>query len=462
MPGSEGQRPRAEESTPGGEVSENRRARYGKSASRVRVIGDDAPMLNGMVEQVERFAEPRVLEALQDTRVVVIQGARQVGKTTLLHEVVAKTGGRAVTLDDEVVRATAQADPVGFVSQYPDGLLAIDEVQRVPELVLALKLVVDRDPRPGRFLLTGSANLLRLPATEDSLAGRAESIELHGFSQGEVAGHQEQFIDRLLSGDRFPGHASTLVRKDYLDRAVAGSYPQALARTGRRRIQWLDNYLARIVERDAPDVSPLQRLGELPLILRMLAARNSEELNIADVARDTGIPPRTLAPHLELLETLYLVQRIPAWSTNLTKRVVSRPKAALLDTGLTARLLGVSAAGAAPAVQPEIAGHLLEGFVAGELRRQQGWAEELVRISHYRDHAGDEVDLILETNDGRIAGIEVKATSSVGRNDGKWLAKLRDRLGARFTAGVVLHTGTSSGPLGDKLAAVPLDILWAA
>lgn len=414
-----------------------------------------------MTEQVERFAESRVLEALRDTRIVVTQGARQVGKTTLLHEVVAKAGGRAVTLDDEVVRAAARADPVGFVSQYPEGLLAIDEVQRAPELVLALKLVVDRDPRPGRFLLTGSANLLRLPATEDSLAGRAEGIELHGFSQGEIAGRRERFIDRVLAGDRFLGHTSTLTRKDYLERAVAGSYPQALARTGRRRSQWLDNYLARVVERDAPDVSPLQRLGDLPLILRALAARNSDELNIADIARGTGIPARTLAPHLELLETLYLVQRIPAWSANLTKRVVSRPKAALLDTGLTARLIGVSAAGAAPAVQPETAGRLLEGFVAGELRRQQGWAEELVRISHYRDHAGGEVDLILETDDGRVAGIEVKATSSVGKNDGKWLAKLRDRLGDRFTAGVILHTGSSSGPFGDKIAAVPIDILWA-
>ncbi len=418
--------------------------------------------LNGVVEQVERFAEPRILEALQDTRVVVIQGARQVGKTTLLHEIVAKSGGRALTLDDEVARATAQADPVAFVTQNAGALLAIDEVQRVPELVLALKLVVDRDPRPGRFLLTGSANLLRLPATEDSLAGRAESIELLGFSQGEVVGRQEDFIDRLLSGDRFLGHTSALNRNDYLERAVAGSYPEALARTGRRRSQWLDNYLSRTVERDAPDVSPLQRLGELPLILRVLAARNSDELNVADIARDTGIPARTLAPHVELLETLYLIQRIPAWSTNLTKRVVSRPKAALLDTGLAARLLGVSASGASPTMRPEVAGHLLEGFVAGELRRQLGWADEIVRISHYRDHAGDEVDFILEADDGRIAGIEVKATSSVGRNDARWLAKLRDRLGSRFAAGVVLHTGTTSGPLGEKLAAVPLDALWSA
>jgi predicted AAA+ superfamily ATPase len=412
---------------------------------------------------IQRFVKESLLDALSDTRIVVVQGARQVGKTTLLRDVVEERGGQLVTFDDELTRATAQADPVGFLSQNPDGMLAIDEVQRVPELVLALKLVVDRDPRPGRFLLTGSADLLRLPATEDSLAGRAESIELFGFSQGEIAGHREQFVDRLMAGERFLGHTSAIGRRDYLQRAVAGAFPETLRRpTGRRRNQWLDNYLARIVTRDARDVSNLQRIGDLPLILRLLAARNSEELNVAALASDTGIPARTLGPHIELLETLYLVQRIPAWSTNLTKRVVSRPKVSLLDTGLAARLINVSAQGASPAANAEAAGHLLEGFVAGEIRRQLGWAEETIRVSHYRDRVGDEVDLILETEDGRVAGLEVKASSSVGAKDAKWLAKMRDRLGKRFVTGLVLHTGVTSGPLGERIAAVPIDILWTA
>ncbi len=231
--------------------------------------------------------------------------------------------------------------------QNPDGLLAVDEIQRVPEIVLAVKLVVDRDPRPGRFLVTGSADLLRLPAAQDSLAGRAESIELHGFSQGELAGHRETFLDRLLAGELFVDGESSLTRHDYLERAIAGGYPEALARTpGRRRNAWLDNYLRRIVERDAPDVSNLQRLADLPLLLRWLAARNSEELNTADLSDLTGIPASSLTRLIELLETLYLIQRVPAWSTNLTKRVVSRPKVSLLDTGLAARLLNVSAVGA--------------------------------------------------------------------------------------------------------------------
>ena len=415
------------------------------------------------MKPITRHVRPRILEALNDTRIVVIQGARQVGKTTLVREVVERLDGRLVTFDDEITRSAAQADPVGFLKQNPGGLLAIDEVQRVPEMVLALKLVVDQDPRPGRFLLTGSANLLRLPATEDSLAGRAESIELHGFSQGELNGVPEQFIDRLFSGDLFLGHTSELSRHDYMVRATAGSYPEALTRTpGRRRSQWLDNYLARIIERDAPDVSTLQRISDLPLILRVLAARNSQELNVAAVSQETGIPATTLIRLLDLLETLYLVQRIPAWSTNLSKRAVSRPKVSLLDTGLAARLINVSASGAAPDVQGQLAGHLLEAFVAGELRRQRTWAEESVHLSHFRDRSAGEVDFILETDDGRVAALEVKASSVVKAHDIRWLSLLRDRLGKRFVGGLVFHTGLSSAPFGDRVAAVPLDALWKA
>ncbi|MBL8929165.1 MAG: ATP-binding protein [Kineosporiaceae bacterium] len=413
-----------------------------------------------MEKIVTRHVASVVLESLTDTRVVVVQGARQVGKTTLVSHVVDQVGGRLVTFDDAITRAGAQLDPMAFLGQAGDGLLAIDEVQRVPELVLALKLVVDRDRRPGRFLLTGSANLLRLPAMQDSLAGRAESVDLFGFSQGEQSGRRERFVDRLLAGETFTGHRSDLGRQDYLAAACAGGYPEALSRTGRRRSAWWDNYLRRIVERDAPDVSGLHRLSELPGLLRLLAARNAAELNLASLASDAQIPVRTLAPYVDLLETLFLIHRIPAWSTNLSKRVVSRPKVALLDTGLAARLVNVTPSGAASAANPEVAGQLLEGFVAGELRRQLSWATEDARLHHYRDHGGAEVDLVLETGDGRVAGIEVKAASSVSARDIRWLTQLRDRLGARFVAGVVLHTGATAAPFGERITAVPMDVLW--
>lgn len=403
---------------------------------------------------------PRVFEALTDTRIVAIQGARQVGKTTLISDVVKDQGGRLLSFDDDQVLALAKADPIGFL-QHHDNLLAIDEVQRAPEIVPALKYVVDRDRRPGRFLITGSADLLRLPSAQDSLAGRLERIELHGFSQGELGGHVETFIDRLLAGERFSAHHSDLTRMDYLQRAIAGGYPEALSRaSGRRRDAWLDGYLEGIVKRDAHEISGSQRIELLPRILRVLAAQNSEELNVSDIATRTEVPATSLRRLIDLLETMYLIQEVPAWSTNFTKRMISRPKVSLLDTGLAARLLGVSAAGTAPTTYGEAAGHLLEGFVAGELRRQLAWADESVRVSHFRDRSAGEVDLILETPDGRIAGIEVKSASRVGRNDAKWLTAFREKLGKRFVAGVVLHTGPTAGPFGERISAVPMDVLW--
>lgn len=414
------------------------------------------------VSHIKRHVLPRVLEALDDTRIVAIQGARQVGKTTLIREIIERRGGRLVSFDDEQTLALAKADPLGFL-QHDDQLLAIDEIQLAPEMVLALKYTVDRDTRPGRFLVTGSADLLRLPAAQDSLAGRIESVELHGFSQGELTHHAETFIDRLFAGDRFAGHASRLTRRDYLERTVAGGYPEAVSRpAGRRRAAWLSGYLNGIVKRDAREISGMQRVDQLPLILRVLAARNSEELNLADVATSTEIPATSLRRLIELLETMYLIQQIPAWSTNFTKRAVSRPKVSLLDTGLAAWLLNVSAEGAGPDAYSEVAGPLLEGFVASELRKQRAWAEETVRISHFRDRAAGEVDLILETPDGRVAGIEVKSNSRIGRNDARWLAQLRDRLGKRFVAGLVLHTGQTAGPFGERISAVPLDVLWTS
>jgi predicted AAA+ superfamily ATPase len=404
-----------------------------------------------------------VLESLADTRVVVVQGARQVGKTTLVAHIVEQLGGRLVTLDDELSRAAAATDPGGFLRQNPDGLLVVDEVQRVPALIPALKLLVDRDPRPGRFLLTGSANLLRMPAMQDSLAGRAENVDLYGFSQGELVGVRDRFVDRALAGESWLGYNSDRTRSDYLELACAGGYPEALSRPpGRRRSAWFDNYVRRIVERDAADISALQRLAELPHLLRLLAARNMSEFNASHLAVDSGIPARSLAPYLDLLETLFLIHRLPAWSTNLSKRVVSRPKVALLDSGLAADLVNVSAAGAGVSGNPKIAGQLLEGFVAGELKRQMSWSEADARLFHYRDRDGAEVDLVVETKDGRVIAIEVKAASTVTARDVKWIAQMRDRLRGRFVAGFVLHTGSSAAPFGERITALPIDALWAS
>lgn len=390
---------------------------------------------------------------------LVIQGARQTGKSTLAAQVARSVPCRSVTLDDEPVRHAASEDPAGFL-ESGKGLLIIDEVQRVPELMLAIKASVDRDRRPGRFLLTGSADLVRLRSLHDSLAGRAETIELFGLSQGELRGLRETFIDHLIADTLPVGWESSMTRADYLNAACAGSYPEAVNRSPRRRSVWFENYTHRILERDAADVSTLHRLGDLGRLLQLMAARNAGELNLADVAVDAGFPARTLPPYLDLLETLYLIWRVPAWSANLTKRVTSRPKLALLDSGLAAHLINVSPASLDPTRQPTRAGGLLEAFVLAELRRQAGWNDERVRMFHYRDRSGPEIDILLEHADGRVAGIEVKATSSIGTDAFKWLAHLRDHLGRRFVQGTVLYTGPNALPFGDRLTAQPIAALW--
>jgi len=409
---------------------------------------------------LERHARRCVVEALADTPVVVIQGARQVGKSTLAATIADATPqSTMLTLDDEPVRRAARVDPAGFIEAL-DGLVVIDEVQRAPELILAIKARIDRNRRAGSFLLTGSANLMNLRSIHDSLAGRAETVELFGFSQGELAGQPDHFADRIF-GDMLPvGWRSDASRGDYLERACVGAYPEAVRRPSRRRGAWFESYASRILERDAADVSGLQRLGDLGRLLRLVAARNATELNQADLAADAGFPARTLSPYLDLLETLYLTWRVPAWSTNLTNRVIGRPKIVLLDSGLAANLLHLTPASLHPTRHPEPAGPLLEAFVLGELRKQVTWCDEPVRIYHYRDRTGPEIDIIVEHADGRIAAIEVKATTSLGANAAKWLVHLRDRLGERFVQGVVLYTGANALPLGDRLTAQPIAAVW--
>jgi predicted AAA+ superfamily ATPase len=392
-----------------------------------------------------------------------VQGARQVGKTTLVEKITKEKGGLLLSLDDPEELTNARSDPASFLERNRDGLLAIDEAQRAPELVLALKRNVDLDTRPGRFLITGSVDLLRVPGTGDTLAGRAEGRELFGFSQGELSGHKEGFVDRLLAGDRFADYRSTgqLRRNEYLEIAIAGSYPEALERpSGRPRSDWYRSYLGRIIDHDAEELSRSEHLDQLPTILGLLAARNACELNVSQISNQTDINRHSVSRLIGLLEAMYIVQQLPAWHTNLSKRVVSRPKIALLDAGIAAHLINVSTSGASPTTSPTVAGPLIEGFVAGELRKQLEWSDEQPRISHYRDRSAGEVDLVLETRDGRVAGIEIKAGSNVRMADNRWLAKMRDSLGERFVGGVILYTGQNVVPWGERITLAPIDILW--
>ncbi len=408
--------------------------------------------------QLPRAALANVLAALGDTPVVAINGARQVGKSTLAQHVMALTGGQVVTLDDSPQRDAANADPRGFVERRIDGPLIIDEVQFAPPLFRALKAAVDRDRRPGRFILTGSTRLLSADGFADALVGRLEVVELWPFTQGEILGHPDDFVDRVFDDQPPVQPIGQLGRGDYLERVVVGGFPEAVARRPDRRGAWFSGYLSALTEKLIRDLSGIERIADLPRIIRLCAARSGEELNVTSMANELAIPPRTLDGYLAFLANLFVVQLVPAWSTNLSKKVIRRPKIVLVDSGLAAHLTGTTVARAADPTTP--IGGLVEAFVAMELRKQASWSGHRPTLSHFRDRDGAEVDLILERPDGMIVGVEVKASTTVSSRDTRGLRFLADRLGDRFHAGYVLSMMPEPTPLGPKITALPIESLW--
>jgi predicted AAA+ superfamily ATPase len=410
-------------------------------------------------ELVARRAEPLVAEALDDTRVVAINGARQVGKSTLARAIAATARNPLIRLlDDPATLRAARDDPTSFVEH--DGLLIIDEVQLAPELFRAIKVAVDTNPEPGQFLLTGSARILALRDLPDALPGRMETIELWPFSQGEIDGTADRFIDAAFAHGARLTHTSTMRRRDYLERVVRGGYPEAVRRSDRRRSAFFDSYLATLIERDVTELSVIERRGELRRLLALLAGRSGSLLVLSALAMQSGIPRSTLTRYLELLEAVFLIKQIPAWSVNSTHRAVGTPKLAYVDSGLASHLVGQDVARLGEI--DGAAGPMMENFVLMELARQLTWSAERVRLHHYRTRDKVEVDAVLETADGRVIGIEVKAGSTVRGEDLAGLRHLESRLGSRFVAGYVLFTGQQTLPFGDRLRALPIEALWKA
>ena len=408
-----------------------------------------------------RLLGPLIEEALGDTRVVGVLGPRQAGKSTLVRHVVAGRENAAyASLDDADVRAAVAADPRGFV-QGRRGLLAIDEVQRVPELLLAIKAEVDTDQRPGRFLVTGSSQLSANRGVTETLAGRIERFELWPLSESEQNGAAGSFVDLVLDAGVDREYRSELTKLDYLTLAAAGGFPEAVRRPPRRRSAWFDAYVETVVDREAPGISASPRTAELPRLLRLVAARHSGLLNIADLARDAAMPERTVHRYLDVLEAVFLIRRLPAWAANRTQREVRAPKIFLTDPGLATHLRGLEPTAL---IRPELAkgadGPVVEGLVHAELLRQSGWSRHRPTLFHYRERDGAEIDLVIEDRAGRVAAIEVKAAVDVTGRDVRHLSRFRDRLGDRFVAGIVLHTGARALPLGDRLSAVPIAALW--
>lgn len=406
---------------------------------------------------IPRHAATQLVEALDDTPVVYLQGARQTGKSTLAQDLAEQRSASYLTLDTAAVLAAAADDPEGFVAGLRRPAV-IDEAQRAPALALAIKAAVDADRRPGQFLLTGSAGVMSLPKLAESLAGRMELHTLWPLSQGEIEGARETFIDRLFEAEMPPPAASN-AEHAVIDRMCAGGYPEARGRrAGRRRSAWFDAYIDAILQRDVRALANIDRLLDMPRLLGLLATRAGQLLNHADLARALGLPQTTLKRYMALLETTFLVRRLPAWFANIGKRLAKAPKLMIVDTGLLAHLLDADAARLRR--DRTLLGHVLENFVAMEVTKQLSWSRRRCRLFHFRTEAGAEVDLVIEDRDGRLVGVEVKSTATLRPQHFAGLRALAELAGERFVRGVVVHLGAETVPFGPALHGVPLGEVW--
>lgn len=408
-----------------------------------------------------RFAQKKLLESLSDTPIVLLYGPRQCGKSTLAKEVGDARGYTYFTFDDVNLVEAAQADPKGFVADLP-AKVVLDEIQRVPELFTSLKARIDRDRKPGQILLTGSANVLLAPKLSDSLAGRMEMIRLHPLAQCEISGKDPHFLDSLFSG-KFKMEKHARLGSKLAERIVEGGYPSAFARKEpKRKREWYRNYLETLVQRDMRDLARISSLEVLPKLLRMAAGQTARLFNVSDLAAPFQLSRPTIREYVTLLERVFLLEILPPWHSNRLSRLIKTPKLHLSDAGFAAALLGADAA--ALNQDKPLLGQLLETFIFQELRRQASWHTEDWVFYHFRDKDQDEVDVVIEKGAGAIAdslaGVEVKASSTVVAADFRGLKKLQAATGKRFAAGVVLYDGELTVRFGDRLYAVPISSLW--
>jgi hypothetical protein len=403
-----------------------------------------------------RFIEQRIRNALKDTRVVMISGPRQSGKTTLAKMLI-DSGTVYLTLDDETVVEAARFDPVGFIRGLDRAV--IDEVQRAPQLLSAIKKSVDEDSRPGRFILTGSANILTIPTASESLAGRMEVMELHPFSRGEIIRCAPSFLGSVFQGN-VPKPEEILIGDDLLGAVLGGGYPEALGKKDpTRRRQWYRSYVEAILKRDVREIANVHKLTEMPDLLKVLAHYSAQLLNTAEIGGKIGLDHKTVQRYIGIFEQIFLIRRLNAWHRNELKRLVKAPKLHLLDSGLMAAIQGLTQ----ERLQKDrtLTGPLFETFVHSELIKQASWFESELSFHHYRDKDGYEVDIVLENDIGEIVGIEVKAAATVNKGDFRGLQKLRNAAGDNFRLGVVLHDGENVLPFGDGLFSAPFASLWS-
>ncbi len=407
-----------------------------------------------MSDLYPRLLDSRIHEALGDTPVVLINGPRQCGKTTLV-----KQHGQDIpyfTLDDDNLLTAVRADPTGFIKRMDRAV--IDEIQHAPELLRAIKLSIDQDRRPGRFLLTGSANLLAVPEVSDSLAGRMEILTLLPLMQAEIERRDNHFLHYALEQNWPSERIRSPEGTTLINRVLNGGYPEMLARpTAARRIAWASAYLKALLERDVRDLSSIEKLSDMPRLLAVLAQLSGQLVNFTQIGGQLGMDSKTAQKYLGVLENMFLIKRVAPWSGNELSRLVKTPKLHFLDAGLQASLVRLT---------PERAltdrarfGATLESWVCGELAKTLSLTPEPWQLLHYRDKDQVEVDFILESTDRQLIGIEVKAAASVTSADFRGLQKLQSLTGTNFTSGIVLYDGEQVLSMGERLWAVPLALM---
>jgi len=404
-----------------------------------------------------RYIEPVLNAALADTAVVCLLGPRQVGKSTLVQQLKPKKA--YITFDDQSLLDAAKNDPVGFVQGLPEPVI-LDEVQRVPELIPAIKSVVDTKRSPGRFLLTGSANLLLLPRVQESLAGRVEVVHLNPLSEMEKQRKKKSLLQSLLAGEiKTKISAGQDIVQGTAEAICSGGYPEPNARTAPRARQWYRQYLNAIIQRDVKDIAAVRDENELMRLMEMLAYRTANLVNVSNMSRDLGIDRETVEKYMAILERLFLIRRLPAWHKSNSKRLIKTPKVHVIDSGLAAMLNRLKIEDWQ--LQSRDFGALLESFVVQQLICQAGWVDSDLTFSHYRDKEKVEVDLVIEQG-RKVWAVEVKRAASVHSRDGVGLAKIAAQAGKNFEGGILLYSGANCLPLKvDKCFAVPMDRLWA-
>ncbi|MFT3759933.1 ATP-binding protein [Thauera sp.] len=402
-----------------------------------------------------RWIAPRIAEALLDTPAVLLAGPRQAGKTTLVRQF-AEQGFRYLALDDELTLLSAREDPAGMIRSLDRAV--IDEIQRAPQLLLAIKASIDEDRRPGRFLLTGSANLMTLPTVADSLAGRMETLSLMPLAQGEIEGGAANWVDAAFEG-ALPEAKVFALGDELAGRVLRGGYPEAIARNAsRRRVAWARQYIDAIIQRDVRDIAGIERLDQLPRFLRALAQTAGQMCNYTRLGGQIGLDGKTALRYVGVFEQMYLLKRIDPWGRNRLSRVVKTPKLQFIDSGLLATLMDLGEVRVAE--DRGRFGKVLESFVFGEMLKHMAWAEGDYQLMYYRDADKVEVDFVIENTVGELLGVEVKASATVQESDLRGLRKLAGLAGDRFRMGVLLYDGKETLPLGKGLWAAPLSSLW--